>query len=587
MKYEKLTGSGIESSVKFEVFHPFTYQPLNLSYCDNTTVEVLIPIELDEEVENIYNNLLNQGYNLLDPDDSFYRDICTPYQSENGTDVLLDDRISYYYNKVYNDTTCPQNCQFMSYSPETKYLKCECTPNNTDIVTLDANNLSKENIIKSFYSTLKYSNWKVMICYNLVFNWKIFCHNYGSILSLILFIIYLIFMIYYASKEISPLKIEISKILFKESNLNEIKTTEFKPKLKEKNKKGKNKGKAPPKRVSVIRTKENEPKNTENFEFIEDDTKRKKIKHKTTNKMKRNIRMKEKRRSKKEKNIKEINIKIKPKKNNNEINDINENDIEEDNIEDINEIRTRDSTHELKRDKKILSDKQLDNYELNNLEYEEASELDNCGCCKTYWSVLLREHSALLTFVAWHDYNLFYVKIERFLILFCTDMTMNGLFFSDESMHHLYVNSGEYNFVQQLPQIILSLVVGHILEVILCFLSMTDSAIYEIKGLSKVEKSGEKIMDILDKMKNKLVAFFIFTFLLFLFYWYFISAFCAVYQNTQKIFIRDSLISFVTSMIDPFIIYGVTMVLRALSLSKCCKKKCGCVYKISDLIPIF
>ena len=53
-------------------------------------------------------------------------------------------------------------------------------------------------------------------------------------------------------------------------------------------------------------------------------------------------------------------------------------------------------------------------------------------------------------------------------------MTMNGLFFSDESMHHLYVNSGEYSFVQQLPQIILSLVVGHILEVILCSLSMTD-----------------------------------------------------------------------------------------------------------------
>ena len=394
-------------------------------------------------------------------------------------------------------------------------------------------------------------------------------------------------MIYYASKEISPLKIEISKILFKESNLNEIKTTEFKPKIKEKNKKAKNKGKAPPKRVSVIRTKENEPKNTENFEFINDDTKRKKIKYKTTNKMKKNIRMKEKRRSKKEKNIKEINIKIKCKKNNNEINDISENSVDEDKIEDINEIRTRDSTHELKRDKKILSDKQLDNYELNNLEYEEASELDNRGCCKTYWSVLLREHSALLTFVAWHDYNLFYVKIERFLILFCTDMTMNGLFFSDESMHHLYVNSGEYSFVQQLPQIILSLVVGHILEVILCSLSMTDSAVYEIKGLSKVEKSGEKILDILDKMRNKLVAFFVFTFLLFLFYWYFISAFCAVYQNTQKIFLRDSMISFVTSMIDPFIIYGVTMILRALSLSKCCKKKCGCIYKISDLIPIF
>ena len=88
-------------------------------------------------------------------------------------------------------------------------------------------------------------------------------------------------------------------------------------------------------------------------------------------------------------------------------------------------------------------------------------------------------------------------------------------------------------------------------------------------------------------MKNKLIAFFVVTFLLFLFYWYFISAFCAVYQNTQKIYLRDSMTSFITAMIDPFIIYGITMILRLLSLSKCCKKKCGCIYKISDLIPIF
>ena len=134
---------------------------------------------------------------------------------------------------------------------------------------------------------------------------------------------------------------------------------------------------------------------------------------------------------------------------------------------------------------------------------------------------------------------------------------------------------------------LLTLVVAHILEVFLCFLSMTDSAVYEIKGLKKEEKHGEKVLNIIDKMKNKLVVFFVFTFLLFLFYWYFISAFCAVYQNTQKIFIRDSLFSFATSMIDPFIIYGITMILRALSLSKCCRKKCCCVYKMSDLIPIF
>ena len=39
---------------------------------------------------------------------------------------------------------------------------------------------------------------------------------------------------------------------------------------------------------------------------------------------------------------------------------------------------------------------------------------------------------------------------------------------------------------------------------------------------------------------------------LMIFFWYFISCFCAVYKNTQLILIEDTLISFFTSMIYPF-----------------------------------
>ena len=166
-------------------------------------------------------------------------------------------------------------------------------------------------------------------------------------------------------------------------------------------------------------------------------------------------------------------------------------------------------------------------------------------------------------------------------------MTMNGLFFIHESMHKKYTNGEDFTFVQKLPQLLFTLIVAHILEVFLCFLSFTDTHVYEIKNLPNDKNKGEKILNILDCIKRKLVGFFTFTFLLFLFYWYFISAFCAVYQNTQKIFIRDSFISILTSFIDPLIIYGATTLLRYISLFGCCKKKLGCVYKLSDIIPFF
>ena len=46
---------------------------------------------------------------------------------------------------------------------------------------------------------------------------------------------------------------------------------------------------------------------------------------------------------------------------------------------------------------------------------------------------------------------------------------------------------------------------------------------------------------------------------------------------------------FIAGFIDPFIIYGFTNILRFISLCLCCRKNCfgGCLYKISDLIPIF
>ena len=154
-------------------------------------------------------------------------------------------------------------------------------------------------------------------------------------------------------------------------------------------------------------------------------------------------------------------------------------------------------------------------------------------------------------------------------------------------MYKKDMQTEDFTFVQKIPQLLFTLIAAHIIEVILCYLSMTDIHVYQIKALPKDEKIGERVLDIMDCMKRKLTGFFVFTFLLFLFYWYFISAFCAVYQNTQVIFLRDSGISILTSYIEPFIIYGVTALLRIFSLARCCRRRMGCVYKLSDLIPFF
>ena len=135
---------------------------------------------------------------------------------------------------------------------------------------------------------------------------------------------------------------------------------------------------------------------------------------------------------------------------------------------------------------------QYDDFELNNMDYYDASDNDNRSCLRTYWSVLKRENSFLITFIACNDYNLFYVKIERFFILLCTEMTMNGLFFVHESMHKKYTQGEDFTFVQKLPQLLFTILVADLIEVILCYLSLTDKHVYDIKDLTKTQNIKKK-----------------------------------------------------------------------------------------------
>ena len=64
------------------------------------------------------------------------------------------------------------------------------------------------------------------------------------------------------------------------------------------------------------------------------------------------------------------------------------------------------------------------------------------------------------------------------------------------------------------------------------------------------------------------------------------SVFCAVYANTQIIFLKDCLSSFGLGLLYPIIIYLIPSGLRVLSIRNP-KLKLRCIYKLSDIIPFF
>ena len=191
----------------------------------------------------------------------------------------------------------------------------------------------------------------------------------------------------------------------------------------------------------------------------------------------------------------------------------------------------------------------------------------------------------MFTFFAKKDFNLIYVKIAKFILEIDTNLAMNALFFFDESMHKIYLNYGKYDLIQQIPQIIYSSLISQIINIFISYLIITEKQIHKViylKQSDSDDKSNE-INNILKFIKIRYVLFFGLTILLFAFYWYFISAFCAVYENTQIIFLKDFISSFFTSLLYPFIIYLFLALCRFISLKDKEKKRLNIIYKISNL----
>ena len=227
--------------------------------------------------------------------------------------------------------------------------------------------------------------------------------------------------------------------------------------------------------------------------------------------------------------------------------------------------------------------KNYDDYQLNDMEYLEAIKYDNRSFIQVYWSFLKREHAIIFLFY-FYDYNIPVIKFASFLFFISTDMALNVFFYSDETMHKTYLDYGKYDFIQQIEQIIYSTIVSQILQSLICFLSLTDKNIYEIIELKEIKK--ENLFKILKCIKLKIRGFFLVTIILFIFYWYLITCFCAVYVNTQESFIKDSITSFSLGLVYPFLLYLCPTLLRKISLNSR-EKRLKILYKLSDIIPFF
>ena len=109
LKKEKISNKASEKEIQLEIYEPFNKTKLNLSYCQDTSINIYVKAELSDETKYSYEKLKSLGYDIFNLNDPFYQDICVGYTSYGNTDMSLSDRINYIYNN--DDTRCQPNCK--------------------------------------------------------------------------------------------------------------------------------------------------------------------------------------------------------------------------------------------------------------------------------------------------------------------------------------------------------------------------------------------------------------------------------------------------------------------------------------------
>ena len=130
----------------------------------------------------------------------------------------------------------------------------------------------------------------------------------------------------------------------------------------------------------------------------------------------------------------------------------------------------------------------------------------------------------------------------------------------------------------EIPKCIYASLASMLVSILINYLSNSRKRFDTLMKKEKDEKTFlAESKKIIKSMKGKLFTFFIVTIILMGFFWYYVSAFCAVYQKTQTAWIEGTVITFIFSLLLYSFLYLLVVMMRFIGL-KC---HVSCFYTLS------
>ena len=566
---------------------------LNLSHCQNIKVDLSVPVVITESLDK------------LNSSSGYYNDVCYTSTSDSGTDIILKDRKNEFVEG--NKTVCQDGCDFSGYDYNTQKAKCSCEVKESSASSA-LMNINKTKLYENFIDIKNIANINLLKCYNVLFSKNGIIHNIGSFTIIPIILLHIICFFSFYCKKLGVIKDKIKDIIYGIKNMKLVRAQERAQKKKEQKEKERLEKERKEREEQIKKFEKKKTKGNNNIieddknkENNEKDSKEIKNESKQIFKILPPIYLSYKKYIPESELIDDESSYSNPPKKKNQKIVINNNILQPNKNKDkknkikinnnINEIITEDNTKRkqltkketiIKKTKAIMAYRDV---ELNELSYELALKHDKRSYCEYYLSLIRTKHNLIFSFYYTNDYNSRIIKIDLFFISFVIYYTVNALFFNDDTMHKIYEDKGEYQFVYQLPQILYSSIISAILNALLKILALSEGDILELKKTKSKKNLKQKNNELNSKLQIKFILYFIISTILILFFWYYISMFCAIYRNTQTHLIKDTLISFGLSMFYPLGIYLVPGIFRIPALSGE-KNERKCLYIISKLLQM-
>ena len=517
--------------IGYEVYHPINKSKLDLNYCNDSLIKLNIPVTINEDKIYIY-----------DPNSEYYNDECFAYTTENGTDIILNDRKNEFTDN--NLSLCENNCTFKGYDSDTNKALCECE------IKIDINTiyemLSEGNILSNYFNSTDSSSLNIgtMKCISLLFSKNGLLKNLGSYILIFTILLFIISIVIFYKCGYQIIQNKINDIL----DL----------KIKYKN-------------------------NTDIFEL------KKKIYNKKNNiKKRKKSNLSNPNKKKKKNNISHFNYKSKKKDSSYSNIPFSKTDLKNTKVlinNDKESMVVYKSKISNSREKNYNNKINLKEFEINSFSYEEAFELDKRRYHEYYFSLIKTKVPFLLAFYPIDDYNIQIIKICLFFQFFIIYIAVNTFFFNESTIHQIYKDGGKYNFLYFFPQIIYSFIICYISTSFIKYFSLSENNLLELKRETNPNKIYDKANNTKTCLIIKYILFFIINFVFLIFFWFYLSSFCAVYNNTQIYVIINALLSFIISIIYVFIFNIFPTIFRIISLKE--KNSINIsFYKISKIIQL-